>query len=60
MFNHGYIAPEAYKSTERYLAYVDMLARHGYIVYKIDYRGHDRSEGDAKGAYSDQDTPQMY
>ena len=53
VFNHGYIAPEAYKTTERYVAYVDMLARHGYIIYKIDYRGHDRSQGDAKGAYSD-------
>jgi uncharacterized protein len=52
VFNHGYIAPEAYKTTERYIAYVDLLARHGYIVYKIDYRGHDRSEGQANGAYS--------
>lgn len=51
VFNHGYIAPEAYKTTERYIAYVDQLARHGYIVYKIDYRGHDRSEGEATGAY---------
>jgi fermentation-respiration switch protein FrsA (DUF1100 family) len=53
VFNHGYIAPEAYQTTERYIAYVDLLARNGYIVYKIDYRGHDRSQGDAKGAYSD-------
>jgi uncharacterized protein len=53
VFNHGYIAPEAYKTTERYIAYVDLLARNGYIVYKIDYRGHDRSEGQANGAYSD-------
>jgi fermentation-respiration switch protein FrsA (DUF1100 family) len=53
VFNHGYISPVIYKTTERYIAYVDQLARHGYIVYKIDYRGHDRSEGEATGAYGD-------
>jgi len=51
VFNHGYISPEVYQTTERYVAYVDNLARSGYIVYKIDYRGHDRSEGEATGAY---------
>lgn len=51
VFNHGYISPQVYRTTERYIAYVDQLARHGYIVYKIDYRGHDRSEGEATGAY---------
>jgi uncharacterized protein len=53
VFNHGYIDPRAYKTTERYVAYVDQLARHGYIVYKIDYRGHDQSQGEARGAYGD-------
>ncbi len=53
VFNHGYIPPEIYKTTERYIAYVDQLASHGYIVYRIDYRGHDRSEGTAVGAYGD-------
>jgi len=53
VFNHGYIPPEVYRSTERYIAYVDQLARNGYIVYRIDYRGHDRSEGRASGAYGD-------
>jgi dipeptidyl aminopeptidase/acylaminoacyl peptidase len=51
VFNHGYIPPEQYRTTERYIAYVDSLARHGYIVFRIDYRGHDRSEGIASGAY---------
>lgn len=51
VFNHGYIPPKEYSSTERYIAYVDNLARSGYIVYKIDYRGHDRSDGQASGAY---------
>jgi dipeptidyl aminopeptidase/acylaminoacyl peptidase len=51
VFNHGYIPPDVYRSTERYIAYVDSLARSGYIVYRIDYRGHDRSDGEASGAY---------
>lgn len=51
VFNHGYIPPDIYRTTERYIAYVDWLARSGYIVYRIDYRGHDRSEGEATGAY---------
>jgi dipeptidyl aminopeptidase/acylaminoacyl peptidase len=53
VFNHGYIPPDEYRTTERYIAYVDSLARHGYIVFRIDYRGHDRSEGPASGAYGD-------
>lgn len=53
VFNHGYIPPDVYRTTERYIAYVDWLARSGYIVFRIDYRGHDRSEGIPRGAYSD-------
>lgn len=53
VFNHGYIPPDQYRTTERYIAYVDWLARSGYIVFRIDYRGHDRSEGIARGAYGD-------
>jgi uncharacterized protein len=53
VFNHGYIPPDVYRTTERYIAYVDNLARSGYIVFRIDYRGHDRSEGQATGAYGD-------
>ena len=52
VFNHGYIPADVYKTTERYVAYVDSLARSGYIVFRTDYRGHDRSEGEARGAYS--------
>lgn len=51
VFNHGYIPPDVYVTTERYIAYVDRLASAGYIVFRIDYRGHDRSEGEATGAY---------
>ncbi len=51
VFNHGYIPPDEYRTTERYIAYVDNLANHGYVVFRIDYRGHDQSEGIASGAY---------
>jgi dipeptidyl aminopeptidase/acylaminoacyl peptidase len=53
VFNHGYIPPDIYRTTERYVAYVDQLARAGYVVFRIDYRGHDKSEGQANGAYGD-------
>jgi dipeptidyl aminopeptidase/acylaminoacyl peptidase len=51
IFNHGYIPPDAYRTTERYVEYVDEIARSGYIVFRPDYRGHDLSEGEARGAY---------
>ncbi len=52
IFNHGYIPPEIYRTTERYIAYVDGFARHQYIVMRPDYRGHGFSEGEATGGYS--------
>ena len=51
IFNHGYIPPTQYRTTERYLAYVDGFARSGYIVLRSDYRGHGNSEGDATGGH---------
>lgn len=51
IFNHGYIQPEQYQTTERYVAYVDVFARNGFIVLKPDYRGHGNSEGKPEGAY---------
>lgn len=51
LFNHGYIPPHKYRTLERYGSYVDRLAKNGYIVWKIDYRGHDQSEGEAIPAY---------
>ena len=51
VFNHGYIPPNEYRTTERYVAYVDGFARSGYIVFRPDYRGHDQSEGQPVGAY---------
>jgi dipeptidyl aminopeptidase/acylaminoacyl peptidase len=51
VFNHGYIPPAAYRTTERYTAYVDYLARSGFVVFKIDYRGHGESQGEPTGSY---------
>lgn len=55
IFNHGYIPPEQYRTTERYVAYVDAFARNGYIVFRSDYRGHGSSEGEANGGYGSPD-----
>jgi uncharacterized protein len=52
IFNHGYIPPNQYRTTERYVDYVDYFARNGYIVFRSDYRGHGNSEGVATGGYS--------
>jgi dipeptidyl aminopeptidase/acylaminoacyl peptidase len=55
VFNHGYIPPAQYRTTERYVAYVDAFARNGYLVYRPDYRGHGSSEGEASSAYGSPD-----
>jgi dipeptidyl aminopeptidase/acylaminoacyl peptidase len=55
VFNHGYIQPDRYRTTERYVAYVNSLASNGYIVFRPDYRGHGNSEGIARGAYGSPD-----
>src|SRR5436309_2728086 len=51
IFNHGYIPPAQYRTTERYVAYQDWLARSGYITFKSDYRGHGDSQGAAECGY---------
>lgn len=51
IFNHGFIPPNVYRTTERYIGYQDAFARNGYIVMRSDYRGHDKSEGEAAGGY---------
>lgn len=55
VFVHGYIPPSLYKTTEKYTAYVDSLAKNGFVVFKIDLRGHGDSEGEAGGAYYSSD-----
>lgn len=52
VFNHGYIPPGEYRTTERYVAYQDALARAGYITFKSDYRGHGNSEGEPGGHFA--------
>ena len=51
IFNHGYIKPEEYRTTERYVAYTDAFSSNGYIVFRSDYRGHGDSQGQPEGAY---------
>jgi len=55
IFNHGFIPPDEYRTTERYVAYVDGFARNGYIVFRSDYRGHGDSDGLAQGGYGSPD-----
>ena len=55
VFIHGYIPPFQYQTLERYGDYVDYLARNGFVVFKIDLRGHGNSEGEASGAYYSSD-----
>ncbi len=55
IFNHGYIPPAQYRTTERYIAYTDYFSRAGYILLRSDYRGHGSSEGSATGGYGSPD-----
>ncbi len=52
LFNHGYISASEYRTTERYVAYQDAIARAGYITFKSDYRGHGNSEGTPSGHFA--------
>lgn len=52
VFIHGYIPPTLYETNgESYSSYVDYLARNGFVVFKIDLRGHADSEGQPGGGY---------
>lgn len=51
VFVHGYIPPQEYETTKNYVSYVDFLARNGFVVFKIDLRGHGKSGGEAEGGY---------
>lgn len=56
VFIHGYIPPKQYNTIgTAYSAYVDYMARNGFVVFKIDLRGHGESEGEAGGAYYSSD-----
>ena len=45
--NHGYIDPEVYSTPNSYINTSAYFANAGFLVIKPDYRGHDRSEGEA-------------
>lgn len=52
IFNHGYIQPNEYKTEgPQYAAYVDALAKSGFVVFKPDYRGNGNSQGSPTSAY---------
>lgn len=51
VFLHGYIPPNSYVTTQKYESYVNYLAQNGFVVFKIDYRGHGESQGEASGGY---------
>lgn len=55
VFNHGYIQPSQYRTTEKYIAYTNAFSKNGYIVFRSDYRGHGNSEGVAAGGYGSND-----
>lgn len=55
VFMHGYIPPNQYRTLERYIDHVATLARNGFVVFKIDLRGHGDSEGEAGGGYFSSD-----
>lgn len=55
IFNHGFIPPTEYRTTERYIAYTDAFSRNGYLLFRPDYRGHGNSEGIAAGGYGSND-----
>lgn len=55
VFVHGYIPPSQYRTETNYTSYAAELAKKGLVVYKIDLRGHDQSEGEPGGAYYSSD-----
>lgn len=55
VFVHGYIPPNQYQTTTRYVDHINYLGRNGFVVLKIDLRGHGNSEGEAGGGYYSSD-----
>ncbi|HET7099345.1 MAG TPA: alpha/beta fold hydrolase [Patescibacteria group bacterium] len=51
IFNHGYITPEFYSPLEKYSQHENAFVKNGYIVFKPDYRGNWKSEGEPASTY---------
>jgi dipeptidyl aminopeptidase/acylaminoacyl peptidase len=51
VFVHGYIPPQNYKTQVNYVSWTNYLAGRGFVVFKIDLRGHGNSEGEPEGGY---------
>ncbi|MGA3291816.1 MAG: alpha/beta fold hydrolase [Candidatus Microgenomates bacterium] len=51
IFNHGYQTPELYTPEGNYIAYMDALAKAGYVIFKPDYRGNGKSQGAPTSSY---------
>lgn len=52
ILNHGYVPSYEYDTAETYKAHADAFARHQYVVFVPDYRGHANSEGNPTVAYA--------
>jgi dipeptidyl aminopeptidase/acylaminoacyl peptidase len=53
--NHGFIEPAEYSTTSSYKSFTDYYSKQGYLVLKPDYRGHEKSEGEALGGHTNAD-----
>lgn len=52
IFDHGYIPPTQYQTNDgAYRSFIAPLAQAGFMVIKIDYRGHGKSEGSPEGGH---------
>jgi uncharacterized protein len=51
IINHGYITPDKYTPDGNYISHADAFAKNGYIVFKPNYRGNGKSDGDATSTY---------
>ena len=51
ILNHGYIIPSKYTPDGNYIPHADAFAGNGYIVFKPNYRGQGKSEGDPTSTY---------
>jgi dipeptidyl aminopeptidase/acylaminoacyl peptidase len=51
VLNHGYIDPDSYVPGQGMSREQDYLARHGFVVLQVDYRGHAGSDDDPNVDY---------